>query len=93
MAFVQMMTIKTDNIAPIEELMEQWHSEQSGVAPGYVSNRLLKDRETGTYSIEVEFSSFEEAQKNNERSVTAEWAGKLNELISGEAIFTNYDVL
>jgi hypothetical protein len=87
------MTITTDDIEPIVGLMTEWDVRQSEVAPGYQSNRILNDQESGNYLIEVEFSSAEEAQANNERPETAQYAGRLNELITGEVAFANYDVL
>ncbi len=91
--FVQVMTFEADDIAPIQQLMADWNTKQADVAPGYKSNRILKDREQGTFLIEVEFASAEQAATNNDRPETAEYANRLNALTTGEVGFSNYDVV
>ncbi len=94
MAFVQTMAIKTDDSDAIKALMAQWDAEQRGIAPGYQSYRLLADRDRpGVYVLEVEFSSYEEAQRNNDRPETAAWSEKLQGLIDGDTTYANLDVL
>jgi hypothetical protein len=93
MTFVQVMTIETDNIAPVQEMMAEWDAKQSAAAPGYQSNRILKDQDQGNYLIEVEFSTAELAEANNGRPETAVYANRLNELVTGEVGFSNYDVV
>ena len=94
MAYVQGIRIKSDGGDAIKALMAQWDADQRGIAPGYQSSRLLADRDQpGAYVIEVEFSSYEEAQRNNERPETASWSEKLHALIDGDATYANLDVV
>ncbi|HZJ25977.1 MAG TPA: hypothetical protein VFF40_03020 [Acidimicrobiia bacterium] len=94
MAFVQTLAIKTSDRDAVKALMAQWDADQRGVAPGYQSQRLLADRDRpGVCVIEVEFSSYEEAQRNNERPETAAWSEKLQGLVDGDTTYANLDVL
>lgn len=94
MSFVQSIAIETDDIQPVHDLVSQWHSEQAGIAPGYQRARILADQDRpGRYVIEVDFSSQEEAEKNNERPETAAWAEKLEGLVNGTPAFTNHGLV
>lgn len=93
MAFTQTMTVQTGSAEPLAELLEGWHRDQSGVAPGYQGARLLADQDRpGRYIIEVDFSSEEAAQQNNARPETAAWAEKLKGLAQGEPEYRNFEV-
>lgn len=84
MAFTQLITVKGADDAALHELMAQWDSEQSGVAPGYLGTRVFADERNGRHVIEVDFSSREEAERNNARPETQAWAEKLRGLIADE---------
>lgn len=91
MSFVQTIDIETDDIQPVRDHVNQWHSEQAGVAPGYQGARILADADQpGRYVIEVEFTSKDDADANNDRSETAAWAEKLQELVDGSPTFGNH---
>lgn len=89
MSFTQIMEI--DGVKDEQALHDHvagWDAEQAGVAPGYRGTRVLADRDTpGRYLIEVDFSSEEEARRNNDREETAAWAKQLQELAGGEPIY------
>ena len=92
MGFIQMMKVRAADGGALAALMSEWHAVEAGVAPGYEGSRLLADRDDpGRYTIVVYFSSFEEAEQNNDRPETQEWATKLGALIDGEPEFANFD--
>jgi len=93
MPFTQTMTIRTKDVDGLRSLMEGWHNEQHGVAPGYQGSRLLVDRsDNARVVIEVDFSSVEEAQRNNDRAETQQWADKLRAVANGEPDYQDFDV-
>lgn len=78
---------------PLADLLEGWHREQAGVAPGYQAARLLTDQDhPGRYVVEVHFSSHDEAQQNNARPETHAWAQSLRGLAQEEPTYHNYEV-
>ena len=93
MAFTQTMTVQADSAEALANLLEGWHRDQRGVAPGYESARLLADRDRpGHYLIEVDFTSEEEAQRNDARSETQEWASKLQQAAQSQPEYRNFQV-
>ena len=93
MAFTQTVTVQADAAEPLADLLDGWHREQRGVAPGYEWARLLADEDrSGRYLIEVHFSSRSEAQENNNRGETQAWAEKLRALAHGEPEYRNFSV-
>jgi quinol monooxygenase YgiN len=90
MAFVQTIEVQAAEETPLCQHLAAWHAEQAGLAPGYQGGRVLADNDSpGRFVIEVDFSSREEAERNNERAETAAWATKLRELVSGEPRYAN----
>jgi quinol monooxygenase YgiN len=93
MSFTQMMTVRTSDAERLRELLDSWHRDQHGVAPGYERARLLVDREqTDHCVIEVDFSSEEEARRNNDRPETRAWADGLRELADGEPEYRDFEL-
>jgi quinol monooxygenase YgiN len=91
MAFIQTIEVRADDEASLRDHVAGWHAEQAGIAPGYRGARILADEDTpGRFLIEVDFSSRDEADRNNARPETAAWAAKLDELTTSEPRFTNY---
>ncbi len=91
MAFVQTIEVEATDEAGLREHLASWHAEQAGLAPGYRGARILaQEAAPGRYLIEVDFSTREEAARNNERAETAAWAAKLAELVAGEPQFTDF---
>ena len=92
MRFVQTISVRAGDGDALANLMTEWHSSQAGVAPGYLGSRLLADRDDpGRYLIVVDFSSAEEAARNNDRSETQEWGARLTDLVDGDPAFGNFD--
>lgn len=93
MSFTQTMTVQADAHESLVQLLESWHRDETGIAPGYQGARLLADQDApGRYVIEVDFSSEEEAQANNTRPETQAWAASLQGLAQGEPAYCNYKV-
>lgn len=94
MSFIQTMSIRCDDPDALGRLLQSWHEDQAGVAPGYLGARVLADRDRpGHHLIEVEFSSAEEAKQNNDRPETAAWAQSLRELVEGDPEYADYDLV
>lgn len=92
MRFTQTMAVRATDGEALGNLMSAWHAAEAGVAPGYLGSRLLADREDpGRFLIVVDFASFEEAELNNDRAETANWAGRLMDLVDGDVAWGNYD--
>lgn len=83
MPFTQIMTVEGAEGNALEQHVARWHEDQAGVAPGYLGSRVLADGDD-RYLIEVDFTSEEEARRNDRRSETAGWAEGLRRLASGE---------
>ena len=91
MAFTQI--VEVDGVSDeqaLHQLMVDWDSAQSGVAPGYLGCRVLADQDApGRYLVEVDFSSEEEAKRNNDRPETEAWADNLRKLAQGTPTYRN----
>jgi hypothetical protein len=92
MGLTQTVAVRAADGPALADLISAWHEAEAGVAPGYLGSRLFADRDgSGRFLVLVDFSSFEEAELNNDRPETQQWAGRLAELIDGEPVFGNYD--
>jgi quinol monooxygenase YgiN len=92
MAFIQTIEVEARDLAALREHVATWHAEQSGIAPGYVTSRVLVDVDApGRYLIEAEFSSRTEAERNNDRPETAAWAAKLGDLVTSSPVYRSFE--
>lgn len=101
MNFTQTISFHTDNEDEIIRISREWDELQATAdVMGYIGSHVLRDRDhPGRYVIVAEFavvdpnvSAVEEAQKNNDRPITQEWARRLIELAGGaEPEWGNYD--
>jgi hypothetical protein len=100
--FSQTIAVRCDDPAPIIDLLEQWDLQQASTdIMGYMGTRLLADRENpGQYVIIADFgvvdpdvSAADEANRNNDRPETKEWAARLLELVAGTPQYRHYDEL
>jgi hypothetical protein len=98
--FSQTITIRSDDPAPIVALLAEWDRNQAtSDIMGYMGTRLLADRaRPGQYMIVADFgvvdpdvSAADEAERNNTRPETREWAARLLELIDGEPEYHHFD--
>jgi|AntRauTorckE6833_2_1112554.scaffolds.fasta_scaffold30019_1 quinol monooxygenase YgiN len=93
MPVTQMMTVHTSDPQKLASLLEDWHRDQHGTAPGYQGARLLADRDhEDRFVIEVEFSSEGDAQRNSDRPETKAWAEKLQAATSGQPDYHDFEV-
>ena len=93
MVFTQMMTVRTSEPERLRELIDGWHRDQHGVAPGYERARILADRgRADHWVIEVDFSSEEEARRNSDRPETQAWADGLREVADGEPEYRDFEL-
>ena len=100
MNFIQTISIKTKKPEVVVELLRQWDQDQAAAdIMGYMGTRVLADRDhPDEYLIVADFamvdpnvSAFEEAQRNNDRPETQEWAKRLLEVLDDEAVYRHYD--
>lgn len=91
MTFTQIIEVDgVTDASALQEHISKWHADQSGVAPGYLGSRLLADADqAGSYLIEVDFASEDEARQNNDRQETQDWAMQARELADGEPTYRN----
>lgn len=93
MTFTQTMTVQADRAESLTDLLDGWHQEQNGTAPGYKAARLLADQDQpGRFLIEVDFSSEADAERNNARPETQAWADKLRSVAQSEPEYRNFTV-
>jgi hypothetical protein len=102
MNFVQTFSVRSNNPEALVELAARWDENQAAAdVMGYLGSHVLADREhPGEYMMVAEFgvvdpnvTALEEAQRNNDRPETQEWARRLHEVIDGEPVWRHYDVL
>ena len=100
--FTQTMTVRCDDPEALIELATQWDVNQAAAdIMGYTGTRILADRENpGVYVIEADFGivdpevpAYEEAQRNNDRPETQEWAARLRAVTTDEPQYRHYDEL
>lgn len=93
MSYTQIIEIDgARHLEGLRELIAGWDADQRGVAPGYLGARLLADQDaTDRYLLEVDFSSPEEAARNNDRQETVDWARQLRALVGGEPTYRNLE--
>ena len=101
MNFTQTISFHTEHEDDIVRLAREWDEMQAEAdVMGYIGSHVLRDRDKpGHYVIVAEFavvdpnvSAVEEAQKNNDRPITQEWARRLIELSGGvEPEWGNFD--
>jgi hypothetical protein len=93
MAFTQTVEVEAPDAAALQEHVAAWHAEQAGIAPGYRGSRILADLGApGRHVIEAEFSSPEEAGRNNDRPETAASAAKLTDLVTSTPVYRSFEV-
>ena len=99
--FTQTISFRTEHEDEIIKLSREWDEMQAEAdVMGYIGSHVLRDRDDpGHYVIVAEFavvdpnvSAVEEAMKNNDRSITQEWARRMRAISDGtEPEWGNYD--
>ena len=100
MKFSQAIKVRSTEPDRLVELLSDWDRGQAAdEVMGYIGTRLLANRDDpGSYLILSEFaevdgdrSAAEEAELNNQRERTEQWARTLRELVEGEPEWVHYD--
>ena len=90
MTYTQIIDVRSSDESGLHELARGWHLAQHGVAPGYQGIQILADQEEpGRFLIVVDFADAAQAETNNARPETQEWAANLGKLIDGEPAYRN----
>lgn len=84
MAFTQIITIDGADDQALHDHVAKWDADQAGTAPGYLGARVLADDDAGQHLVVVDFSSEEEARRNDARDETAAWAARLRDIAGGD---------
>jgi hypothetical protein len=96
------MRVPCSDAEALVVLLADWDRLHSATdITGYIGTRLLADRDQpGRFLIMSEFSEVDgelsaadEAQRNNQRAETEQWATRLRELVDGEPEWAHYDEL
>lgn len=94
MRFTQTVGFRTKKVDELRRMSEDYRQDQGPAAPGFLGARILKDRDReDTYLIVADFESYERAMENSARPETDAMARRMAELVEGEIVYTNYDVI
>ena len=91
--FVQVMEFDTKRIDEVDALARELEGELGG---DFLARRATTtaDRDRpGHYYVIVEFDSYEEAMRNSENPVIANYSEKMAGLVDGDVTFHNLDVM
>ena len=82
MSFTQLIELdNVDDEAGLRKHIADWDQRDAEQAPGYLGARILRDLDVpGRYVLAVDFSSHEDAKRNNDRPETSRWAQGLQNL-------------
>lgn len=98
--FIQTISVHCKYPERLVEMAEEWDRMQAGLdIMGYMGQHLLCEQERPDHYmfvaefgiVDPEVSALEEAQRNNDRPETQEFARKLREICDGEPEYHNYD--
>ncbi|WP_424347659.1 hypothetical protein [Kocuria sp. CH-021] len=93
MAFVQLIEYTTSRPEEVAEVLADWQQSSQGKR---TARRVLsaKDRNDPKRFVEIVFfDSYESAMENSQLPETQEYARKLTELMDGEPVFRDLDVV
>jgi hypothetical protein len=89
--FVQIIEFTTSRVDEMRALNDKWRDEHPDVGPLRITMTADRDR-PNTYLSIVEFSSYEDAMRNNDDPLTQEFAAQMQALADGPPTFRNLDV-
>jgi quinol monooxygenase YgiN len=92
MAFIQTITIVTDQVETVETLMNEWIAATVGQRTAQRATFTADLDHPNTYVQIVEFPSHEAAMENSRLAQTSEFADRLVGLCSTPPAFHNLDV-
>jgi hypothetical protein len=93
MSFVQILEFDTKRAGEVESLMNEWRTQTKGTR--YVKREVVAKHHDHPdhYVAIVEFSSYEEAQRNSKLPETDRFNAHMAKLCEGPIEFSNYDVI
>ncbi|NEB78822.1 RNA-binding protein [Streptomyces sp. SID14478] len=91
--FVQIIDFETRRIDELRDLLDRFEQQMSGTPGGPTHRLLLQDREQpGRCLAIIEFASYDDAMRNNERPEVTLLSEQLAELCTRPPVFTDCDV-
>jgi hypothetical protein len=102
MRFTQGIRVRCRDADALVHLLAEWDQLQSATdVMGYIGTRLLADREKPDHftilaefaEVEGDLTAADEADRNNQRVETEQWATKLRSLVEGEPEWIHFDEL
>jgi quinol monooxygenase YgiN len=94
MTFIQTVSFSSSRFDEMQKLMDEWSAAQPAPSPGFVSTKLLRDRDReNAFMVIAEFESYEAAMENSNKPETTSYAKRMGELTDGPPTYGNYDVL
>ncbi|MFJ8823433.1 hypothetical protein ACIREE_16765 [Streptomyces sp. NPDC102467] len=91
--FAQLVDFETRRFDELKSLLDRFEEQMAGEPGGPTHRILLQDREQpGRYLAILEFTSYDDAMRNNERPEVARLNEQLTELCTRPPAFVNCDV-
>ena len=90
--FVQIIEYTTSRADEMRALNAEWRERHPDMGPTRILVGADRDR-PNTYLSIVEFASYEDAMRNNDDPLTAQFAEQMQALADGPPIFRNLDVV
>ncbi|MEV5609192.1 hypothetical protein [Streptomyces sp. NPDC052225] len=91
--FAQIIDFETQRIDEMEELLDQFQERMAGTPGGPTHRIMLADRDTaGRYLAVIEFDSYDDAMRSNERPEVSQLNEQLSAMCTRPPAFTNCDV-
>ncbi|MEU8326688.1 hypothetical protein AB0C33_50705 [Nonomuraea sp. NPDC048881] len=93
MSFVQILEFSTKRATEVESLMNEWRTQTEGKR--HVKREIVAKHHDRPdhYVALVEFSSYEEAQRNSKLPETGRFNAHMVKLCDGPIKFSDYDVI
>lgn len=92
MAFIQTITIVTDDVDAVESILDEWITTTTGERTAQRAT-LTTDRDhPDTFMQIVEFPSYDAAMENSRLAQTGRLADRLGQVCKAQPVFHNLDV-
>jgi hypothetical protein len=93
MAFVQLVEYTTSNPEEVQKVAEEWERATEGKRNARRIVATQRHDESGRHCDLVFFDSYEAAMENSKLPETDEYARKLRDLVDGDLVFSDLDVV
>ncbi|MFI6937669.1 hypothetical protein ACIBI4_00235 [Streptomyces sp. NPDC050418] len=91
--FVQIIDFESQRFDEMQQVLDRFEQQMQGTSGGPTHRILLQDREQpGRYLAIIEFESYDDAMRNNERPEVAKLNEQLSALCTRAPSFTNCDL-